>query len=330
MTNGLLQQTIEECTNRIRNTNFYDLHLDDYNLRYVESQLPHLSYYLWLYGSCVSKLMSNNQRAEYVIDFGGGSGFLSYFLKQLGFRVIYCDNNPLAVKAARTITTHLGVAPDIFVDGSADELFSICRSRRIQPDFLLSVDVIEHVYDPNQLFQRLYELNPAMQMIFTTVCNPMNLYRRFFLHRMMKGVEQNYFLPMRSEFIGELAPDFTAGDVQNLAYLTRGYTYASIRKAIDDYKAGGALPKPCEGKNTCDPNSGNWIERLLPLRCYRTMANESGCRDISFVPGYYYRESPAFRSGLLGCLNRLIKYGRYAAMPIAPFIYICINKKRGL
>jgi Ribosomal protein L11 methylase len=51
-----------------------------------------------------------------MIDFGGGSGFLSMLAKSIGIgHVIYVDLNPLSVQAAFRLKEYTGTGADLFL-----------------------------------------------------------------------------------------------------------------------------------------------------------------------------------------------------------------------
>ena len=304
---------------------FEQLPISEYNRSYIRKILPQLNYYFSIYIRALSSFPEHKREDTLVVDFGGGHGFLSLFLKYLGYRVIYCDLNPLSVKTVTLIKEELSEGPDFVVEGGAADLKQFCRENDLKPDFLIATDVIEHVYDLTVFFGELQELDPSLEMVFTTGSNPVNRYKSLRLREYMKQAEREYF-PQRREFIKRRYPDLPAEEADNLARLCRGKTYTDIQTAVDLYRLNGVLPEELADRfNTCDPSNGNWTERILPFDEYMLSAAENGFQT-SFLPGFYNE----FRRNKLPAiicryLNRFIRKFPKIRWKIAPFIFIRLS-----
>jgi 2-polyprenyl-3-methyl-5-hydroxy-6-metoxy-1,4-benzoquinol methylase len=322
MDKQLLHAAAQECIEMIKNIDFSTLGISEYNYQYIERLLPNLDYYFRIYSQSVELLLMNRTPGGYVVDFGGGHGFLSLYLKQLGFQVIYCDSNPLSVKTIQRILDAMGFGPDIIIEGSSAELLDYCRQHQLSVDYLIATDLIEHVYDLNLFFAHLKRVNPSLQMIFTTGSNPCNAYKVRHLRKMMVAVETSFFLPMRTEFIQNQYSELTSEITHQLALLTRGRMYDDVTKAVEEYISNGTLPNEIERFNTCDPQSGNWVERILPLSEYRKLAENNGFR-VAFVAGFYNvdRRNFLLRYAMI-IVNCLIRYsGRWGRL-LAPYLIL--------
>jgi hypothetical protein len=259
-----------------------------------------------------------------LVDFGGGSGFLSILAKTAGFgRVIYVDHNPLSVEAATRIGREAGASADFFRESDSAGLLAWCREEGIRPDLFLSTDVIEHVYDLQALFDDLHRINPAMPMIFTTASTPYNPYVKRRLHHFMRDCEdgriaQTAYLERRRTFLAEQAPRLSAGELEAWAARTRGMIFDGIRKALST----GILPLPADRHNTCNPETGNWAERILPLSAYRRIASPDRYR-LSVTKGFYNtdrtRPTVAF---LFRLLNGIIRSSGFFGHFAAPFLFL--------
>jgi len=185
--------TIEKTSAIISAINFDELPISDYNKQYIRILKPAINFYLHIYSYCIDKGLQG-LKISYsditLVDFGGGSGFLSIFAKKLGIgKVIYVDLNPLSVQTIELLKAKTGVGPDIILHGSSDTLAKWCLEKNISPDLLIATDLIEHVYDLEIFFNELTGIGNSMRMIFTTASTPYNPYVKRRLHRMMRGCE---------------------------------------------------------------------------------------------------------------------------------------------
>ena len=99
---------------------------------------------------------------------------------------------------------------------------------------------------------------------------------------------------------------------------TRGLTYPDILTAIDTHS-----PKTdIDAYNTCDPETGSWTERILPISTYQTLVQPFHA-SVSIKVGHYNTH----RKGLKGIASRLLNLLLYIpfARSLAPFITILIK-----
>ncbi|GAT62851.1 class I SAM-dependent methyltransferase [Paludibacter jiangxiensis] len=329
MTKQLIEDIENDCIHRLLHLDFKSLGINEYNLQYIEEILPQIHYHFRIYKRCIN-LLTTTRHKYTIVDFGGGHGFLSCFLKILGFNVIYCDNNPLAISTVKKIGSALQIVPDVIIEGSERELTAYCKAQNIVPDYLISVDVIEHIYDLSVFFSVLHDINPKMEMCFTTRANPCNFRYKKRLFKMMDEIERNFFLPMREEHISKQYPELNEEESMMLSVLSRGKTYDDITKIVNEYLSNGHLPQEPTSHNTCDPNSGSWIERILPLNTYKAIISNSGF-DVSFSNGFYAINQQGYvKKALLYAMNRGLQHGGKPARIFAPFIILKIKSKRAL
>jgi 2-polyprenyl-3-methyl-5-hydroxy-6-metoxy-1,4-benzoquinol methylase len=324
-----MEKSAESCIGKIREINFNQLNISDYNRKYIQNIIPHISYYFKIYIQAISSFSNLQPEKNRIVDFGGGHGFLSLFLKHLGYQVIYCDINPLSVKTISLIKEKAGFGPDYIVAGSVAELNRFCLDNQLKPDFLIATDLIEHVYDLQDFFRQLQQINPRFEMVFTTGSNPGNPYKCHQLHRYMIQTEKVY-LNKRKEFIQANAKHLTETEINTLAKLSRGKIYSDISKMLNLYRETGKFPAPPgDAFNTCNPETGNWVERILPFKTYEQLAAEAGFRVV-FTPGFYNEErnskilSLAFRA-----LNFCIRKSGKSGFRFAPYILIKLSPGHG-
>jgi 2-polyprenyl-3-methyl-5-hydroxy-6-metoxy-1,4-benzoquinol methylase len=321
-----VQETAMDCIQQIKSLDFNVLDISDYNRTYINRLLPHLSYFFKLYAQTVDSCPNLVAGQSWIVDFGGGHGFLSLFLKLLGFNVIYCDHNLLSVHTITLIKEKLGFGPDYIVGGSSAGLSDFCTKNGVIPTHLIATDLIEHVYDLPVFFRDLKRLNPRFEMVFTTGSNARNFYKCRKLHQFIVQEEKEYLIQRRNFIRNQPEIYFSEAEIENLAQLTRGKIYSDIRKVIDTYHKNRILPSPPTGfYNTCDPETGNWTERIISFKAYKRLASEAGFQ-IVFTPGFYNEErSHKAVTQLFRMLNFFIKHTGNLGFCLAPYIVIRLS-----
>lgn len=280
-------------------------------------------YYLDIYRHCIEEMPSER---SVIVDYGGGHGLFSFFAKRIGFKqVIYIDINPVSVKKVEELKQKTGYGPDVILCGDAPELKRWCQENKVVPNCLVSIDVIEHVYNLDTFFADLFAINPAMQMVFTTASNPCNALKVRRLRKAMIGDETGSrekpnFYTLRRDYIHSQYPDFEENTLNSWASATRGLVFDDIKAVVD-----GEKPLPIvDGYNTCDPRTGSWTERVLPIADYNyIVVNNDGtlvCKN-----GFYNKYSSWYKSLAAKVMNFFIYIFPKAGRCIAPFIFLKIN-----
>lgn len=329
-----LTQTARQLSVQLAGIDFDSLPISTYNKEYIRRLRPALSYYLNIYARCLTEGMKmagvSDIRALRLVDFGGGCGFLSLLAARAGARqVIYVDLNPQSVETVQVLKQTLGFGPDVVLSGSSDVLAAWSR-REEKPQLLVATDMIEHVYDLPRLFRELAEVNDGLAMLFTTASTPFNPWVKRRLHRWMDDsergtMEQPNYRTLRLEYLRKQCPRASEEELERWADLTRGLVYEDIRKALET----GIFP-PLPGRhNTCDPRTGNWMERILSLAAYKQLAAGIGY-SLEVEKGFYNEERES-RAAAWVCrlLNGLIRATGRLGLCLAPFIVLLFRKNRG-
>lgn len=327
------QQRVAHLTERLQQIDYDRLPISDYNKQYIKRLKPAMAYYLEIYANCLEKGVTEvgiAPEALTLIDYGGGSGFLSLLAKEMGVgRVIYIDLNPLSVEAIGVLTRELGVGPDTILHGDAETLAHWCYARQIKPQLLIATDLIEHVYNLEAFFNTLIGLNNQMPLIFTTASTPFHPIVKHRLHKLMQGYESgtlttpNYFT-RRARYIRQAYPLFSEEEVEWWAQHTRGLVYCDIKKAVDS----AILPIPTDQYNTCDPETGNCTERILPIRSYRSYLAPHHY-TLQLEKGFYnVNRKSRVASWVCRAMNFLIRRLGRAGYLFAPFIWLTCKRKR--
>lgn len=242
-------------------------------------------------------------RAEVLIDYGGGHGLLSCLGKEAGYsHVIYNDIFDLSCRDAKVVGESLGCAADSYVCGDVDAVFGVMGRNEARSLGLVSVNVIEHIYDLDTFFAKAKQLTAGpLRMVMSTSANTLNpLVRRrhFQQHREWEFTDGPHpnssprdsvraFLSLRREIVGARGIGLSGTEIDTLAELTRGLKRDDIESCVVEYQASGKLPpKPHHPTNTCDPITGSWQERLLESGEVRTAIQERDAVVVS-IGGYY-------------------------------------------
>lgn len=302
----------------LRNLDYQSLEISDYSRNYILRLLPTLDYYLDL---CLRVLRRLPATTHTLVDYGGGHGFLSLLAKRLGIaQVIYIDHNPQGAETVRALSERLGERPDVVLTGDQHTLSEWCRAHQALPDALVGIDVIEHIYRLEPFFDDLFDLNPRMHLLFTTGSNPCNPWVRRRLHRIMRQDERGSgdtpgFRELRRRHIASLRPDLGDAELDRLATLTRGLTYPDIASAIQQPH----FETEPSRYNTCDPATGSWTERILPLSTYRRLT-ASHDATLTVSNGFYNSHRPGPKGLASRLLNLLLLLP--ASRWLAPFIIL--------
>lgn len=320
------KQIIQKLTGQLQQIDYDRLPISTYNKRYISNLKPALGYYMQIYATCLQKgLQATGLPITEIdlIDYGGGSGFLSMLAKQFGFRrVIYIDLNPLSVETVRLLKEKTGTGPDIILQGDSDTLASWCKTHHLKPQLLIATDLIEHIYNLSVFFSDLLSINNNMQLLFTTASTPFNPYVKWKLHRLMAACEKEYYA-LRYQYVQQHFPTLSNQDAAAAARKTRGLTFSDIQQAVES----NTFPILKDSFNTCDPHTGNWAERILPIQAYQTLA-QSHQYKVSVKKGFYNTERSHFVfKQICRWLNTWIDLTGKVGFWFAPFIILHFQKK---
>lgn len=319
-----------------------DLPISSYSRKALARTLEATRYYLEIYNFSINNVLQKtamSPAAMTLVDYGGGHGLLSVLAKRVGIgRVVYVDNNSDAIKTVGVLSQILGAGPDVILNGDAKSLKEWCNSTGVHPDALLGMDVIEHIYVLDDFFAALHEVSPQMNMLFTTASTPYNkrIVRR--LHRVMQSDELGNarkvgFWQKRRDHVKSLYPDMSDRELDYWADNTRGLTYHDVQRAVEAQSPNLLLDE----YNTCDPETGSWTERILPIDDYRHIIAPYGYK-LTVRPGFYneYRRGP--KAILARHYNSVIdnapidepssffqRRRMKKALKLAPFIFLIVN-----
>lgn len=316
-----IERLFADLCEQIAQTDFGSVSVSGRSRNSLNRNLKNLPYYARIYAACLKDIPELSNTV--LVDYGGGCAFLSQFAKRLGIaKVIYVDTNADSVQTVMELKRVFGFGPDVFVHGDSHDLKSWCDEHKTTPDVLVSVDVIEHIYSLDTFFSDLRSVNPSMKMVFTTASNPCNGLKMRKLCKVMLSDEQGRgaekgFYTQRRDFIRQRFPQLADNELDYWATNTRGLVFSDIEKAVSEKSPTTAIDR----YNTCDPATGSWTERVLPLSEYKRLLSKYK-RVLCVENGFYDTNRPqpqkAFRVLLNGIIRMFPRMGRC----IAPFIIL--------
>lgn len=315
------------------------LSISDYQKNYLGNYLQRLHYGMETGIFILSHVFDGlNQKPEHAVllDHGGGTGILSMLAKAAGVgKVVYEDIYDVSCHDARSIALSLGLEADEYLHGDEKAIVRYFKQQG-GPDVIISRNVIEHVYQPESLVQTLSEIhNKSMQILFATTGNYDNPAVRAYTRKLQRKAEytglrsrwdkgtdaKKPLFEIRREMISDLAPEFDAETIGQMAKHTRGLIKPAILMALEDFKSSGRLPPVLsDPHNTCDPETGNWVERLSSIAEYHDIFEENGFH-FRCLPGFYDTHYRSAAANLLATfLNPCIRLLGSKGTKLSPFI----------
>lgn len=251
-----------------------------------------------------------------LVDYGGGHGLLACLAKEAGFsKVIYNDIFSGCCEDARKLAELLRCPAEQYVCGDIRTVGEQLRPQQLSSVALVSINVIEHVYDMDAFVREAGMLSPGpMTLLLSTSANPLNpmvARRHFAQHRLWEFHDgphessypmdtQRAFRTVRKELIQAVAPHLDTSAVESLTEVTRGMWKLDIEACALEYVKTGQMPRmPAHPTNTCDPLTGSWQERLLDIPHVSKVLGEQGFK-VKVLGGYYsgHAANGSLRAGL--------------------------------
>lgn len=344
----VFKSAVNSLSERLRSLDIENLSVSAYTIKYFRDYLRKLDYALESISLLLSEGLTENGKSiknATLIDHGGGIGFVSLLAAEAGFRnVIYFDIYDVAAADAEKIANAVGIKSVLFTSGDFSDLKERMNQGNLSADVLVSRNVIEHIYDLEEFFSELKTLpSEKLSVAFSTTANKANPLTNIYTRRIQDKIEKKglagtwdkkrdskeaYSL-VRKKIIKELIPTVSEQDLNKLTQLTRGFIKSDIEKACQNFIATRSMPEPIEDAfNTCDPLTGNWTERLLPVSYYQSLFNKNGF-SFRVVAGPYNRNYHSLPLKILSSvMNPLINMFGNRAYFLSPFIILCGSEKK--
>lgn len=331
---------------RLAGLNIKSLGISEYNKRYLGEKIPNIEGTLEVYGRLLylSCCRSSHPLDRFVlVDYGGGSGVLSFLAKELGIgTVIYNDIYEASCTDVRLLSKTLGLHLDHVVYGDIDELISYLRVNSISVDAITCFDVLEHIYNVEYHFKRLAAVSERQfRVVYASTAN---LENPWYMHAVTrKQIDAEYknreekfghkerdclraFFDVRKQMISTYAPGLSSEEVEQLSRFTRGLIKSDIEKCVDEYRQTGSITyRPEHPTNTCDPYTGNWCEHLMWTGWLQQVLEDEGF-SVEILAGYYPKSGSVLKKGIKLCLNVAIRLLGRRSMFIAPYYVVYADR----
>ena len=299
-----------------------DLGVSEYNRIYLKKHLEEFSYTLELSVQILDQGIretTKDIKDLTLIEIGGGTGFISLLARWMGFgKVIYTDSFSESCRDFGIIARELHLKADEIHCITAENLQSV---QSLQPDLIVSRDVIEHIYKPEAFIRNCIQTWPGSVSVHNTSANPHNLFKKYYfrnIHRkdelegnpdqLKPGDSKQSFLAMRRDYLHNFFPEMNSNQREKLAGLSRGLNFNDLKIAAEKVMSGGEFPvPPAHPTNTCDPATGNWTEHLLSTEQYRSMTSGTGAVMRFVWAGYNEHGNRGIKSLVQTILNRFIR-----------------------
>ena len=314
-----------------------------YCRKYLTHLLQHKKYYLAIYADVLQKLtgyLPANKTNISLVDYGAGNGLLGIFAKFCGFKKVFInDLDAKFVQASQNLACQLNIEMDGYITGDITAVQAYFNNEA--PDAIAGTDVIEHIYNLEDFFTCIQQLNQSMVTVFTTASNPKNFLKVRTLKKLQikdelqGGTQDDHllfgetamqpFLILREQIIRRQTNSLADSEVKMLADITRGKNENDIINSVKQYCLTGELPaSPTDKTNTCDPFSGSWTERILSLKTYSMLYKSAGFKPV-FYNGFYNTYEPGLKKYLKKILNVTIAI---AGNLVSPYIIIVGKDKK--
>lgn len=278
-----------------------------------------------------------------LLDFGCGLGLLGVYAKRNGWQqVSLMDINEHCTQNASTLAKAWQV-PDLRIQkGSEDAVAEFFKEVPL-PHVVISLDVIEHVYDIRQMLAHFKATMPEATLYFTTGAIAENPLRYRAIKKLQRTDEHDCtdelqtfsnnpfagwsFRAMRRKIIqtADIKKCLSDSEIDLLITHTRGQHQADILQSVNTYLQTGALPPLlAHPTNTCDPISSSWTERLLTVKEYHEIFSDCGYNLSVHAGAYNDITHTGIKKGCLKLLNLLVKtfnlpqYSAYLLLEAAP------------
>ena len=257
--------------------------LEDDLRRELSKHLRDAEYHLECLGAGVDRLLAESKKSlsdMVFVDFWSADGIAGLYAKKIGFgKVVSVFENVESLKIAKIVSQAVGVAPDVVLQGDALHFNHWCKESGVRPDIVTARNVIDRVYVLDEFFATMHEVSPEMCMWLTTEANPYNPKRLRRLHRQQLSAEKVY-RAQRRDYIAGLHPDMNDRLLDYWSQNTRGLSKVDIERAVESQSPNLLL----DPYNTCHPDSGMWVSRLMTVDDYSQLLLSYGYK-LTVLPG---------------------------------------------
>ena len=327
--------------NKLKMIDLAALDISEYNQRYLGGKIKNIDRQLDLYGNILTLCFLHKPltiQQSVFVDYGGGSGILSYLAKELGIdKVIYIDIYDKSCNDVKIISNMLELPIDHVICGDVGDLISFVTKNSIIIDSIASYDVLEHIYDVGGHFKNLASLGYRFRVVYGSGANCKNprivhdLKKKQIMaenenrEKIWGHKERDSLLAyynIRKDIISSYSPDLKSNEINLIAEKTRGLIESDIKKCVDEFKQTGYVSYSNKHPtNTCDPYTGNWCEHLIEPEWLENILLKYGY-SVKILGGYYHSTASRPKKFIANMINSFISLlGRHSLI-IAPYFIV--------
>lgn len=302
----LINNAINNLSDKLRDLDLDSLSISDYNKRYLKDYIDNYDFFMPLYKKLLVKVihkLSKPINESSFVDYGGGCGILTFLAIEMGFqKVIYNDIYEVSTNDVAIIAKEIDLKVDEFITGGISQFVSFVKERNIQIDHICSFDVLEHIYDLKSWVTKISQLTKPFTICFMTSANSSNPYvnrklkkihykAEYLGSKKKKGWKERDthlpFLEIRKKMIEERFKNLEQDKILLLAKNTRGLFGEDIlsyaKKQLENKTFKDNL---IHATNTCDPYTGNWAEHIIDLKKLRKLIENDNTK-VKFTNSFY-------------------------------------------
>jgi len=259
-----------------------------------------------------------------VADYGAGLGTLFMLGSMLNVkRFVYNDHLAEWKNNAELICSALKINVTAYVVGDIKNVIACANADNFVFDIIVSRNVIEHIYDLPDFYSSIHQHNASAIVYSTTTANYHNPATWIQHVLIQKKIEKNHYCHQRKKAIQTIQSGLSAAQIETLVSLTRGKALGDFTDAIKDFSIGKPVTEVRYLKsNTCDHETGVWVEHLLSKQAYKEIINTAGF-SFEYSPGFW---DTNYSNGLVNSctrfLNKIIKLMGNKGYIISPFINV--------
>jgi 2-polyprenyl-3-methyl-5-hydroxy-6-metoxy-1,4-benzoquinol methylase len=307
---GETTRTALTIMEQIKNIDLAGIGISEYNQKYILDNYVSLegwSINALMLSTCLSMVKKPINEMS-LLDYGAGSGSICLLAKALGVgTVIYSDIYDLSCEDAEKLARALGLAADQYLVGELGSVSQHLDKNRLLCDILVSNACIEHIYNIEQFFESMLKI-PSKKLIFwlstganalrAKTCRELSLVARklenedrewSWGHKDRDSL-QSYF-KIRTQIIKNVSNELNEKEIEALSERTRGLRRDDIEAAVKKYLQTKTMPPyPTHPSNTCDPETGNWAERLMNPFELRAKLDDLGFETL-VRPAYWTKDT---------------------------------------
>jgi 2-polyprenyl-3-methyl-5-hydroxy-6-metoxy-1,4-benzoquinol methylase len=265
------------------------------------------------------------------MDYGAGLGTLFMLAGMVGFKKVYFnDYFPQWAGYAKLICTRLEIVIDDYISGDIETVITYGKDNHLQFDIIASRNVIEHIYNLTDFYNKLFRANLTTLCYATTTANYHNIAMRLKHYWHHYKVEKKEYREQRRKYITELVPGISSSDLKQLVKITRGRAFSDFTDAVTAYTSKKKVAAvELLGTNTCDCKTGVWAEHLITRDKYARIITAAGF-EFSYTAGFWDTNYKYKIVNLItSILNSIIKKAGASGYRLAPFVNITAIKNNG-